>query len=50
MYSVRGGDNKWPLRPLGGELQCGGLQPLCEVLELGRSSVEEGVRQPAGVP
>jgi hypothetical protein len=28
----------------------GGLQPLCEGLELGGSSVEEGVGQPAGVP
>jgi hypothetical protein len=29
------------------ELQCGGLRPLCEGLELGGSSVEEGVGQPA---
>ncbi len=28
----------------------GGLRPLCEGLELGGSSVEEGVEQPAGVP
>jgi hypothetical protein len=41
------GDNKWPVRPLGGELQCGGLRPLCAGLELGGSSVEEGVAQPA---
>ncbi len=34
----------------GGELQCGGLQPLCEGLERGGSSVEEWVEQPAGVP
>ena len=33
----------------GGELQCGGLRPLCEGL-LGGSSVEEGVGQLAGVP
>jgi hypothetical protein len=33
-----------------GELQCRGLRPLCEGLELGGSSVEEGVGQPAGVP
>jgi len=26
------------------------LRPLCEGLELGGSSVEEGVGQPAGVP
>jgi hypothetical protein len=32
------------------ELQCIGLRPLCEGLELGGSSVEEGVGQPAGVP
>jgi len=38
------------VRPLGVELQCGGLRPLCEGLELGGSSVEEGVGQPAGVP
>ncbi len=31
----------------GGELQCGGLRPLCESL-LGGSSVEEGVGQPDG--
>ncbi len=49
LYSVRWGGNKWPRRPsrpLGGELQCGGLRPLCEGL-LGGSSVEEGVGQPA---
>ncbi len=34
---------------MGGELQCGGLQPLWEGL-LGGSSVEEGVGQPARVP
>ena len=34
----------------GGELQCGGLEPPCESLERGGSSVEEGVEQPAGVP
>ncbi len=39
----------WPRRPLGGELQCRGLRPLCEGL-LDGSSVEEGVGQPAGVP
>ncbi len=50
LYSVRWGDNKWPVRPLGGELQCGGLWPLCEGLEHGGSSVEEGVGQPVGVP
>jgi hypothetical protein len=33
----------------GGELQCGGLRPLCEGW-LGGSSVEEGVGQPTGVP
>ncbi len=33
----------------GGELQCGGLRPLCEGW-LGGSSVEEGVGQPDGVP
>ncbi len=33
-----------------GELLCRGLRPLCEGLELGGSSVEEGVGQPAGVP
>jgi hypothetical protein len=44
-----GGGNKWPRRPMGGELQCRGLQPLCEGL-LGGSSVEKGVGQPAGVP
>ncbi len=49
LYSVCWGGNKWPRRPLGGELQCGGLRPLCEGL-LGGSSVEEGVGQPAGVP
>ncbi len=49
LYSVRWGGNKWPRRPLGGELQCGGLVPLCEGL-LGGSSVEEGVGQPDGVP
>jgi hypothetical protein len=49
LYSVCWGGNKWPRRILGGELQCGGLQPLCEGL-LGGSSVEEGVGQPAGVP
>jgi hypothetical protein len=49
LYSVHWSGNKWPRRPLGGELQCGGLQPLCEGL-LGGSSVEEGVGQPAGVP
>ncbi len=48
-YSVRWGGNKWPRRPLGDKLQCGGLWPLCEGL-LGGSSVEEGVGQPAGVP
>jgi len=31
----------------GEQQQCGGLQPLSEGLELGGSSVEEGVRQPA---
>ncbi len=50
LYSVHWGNNKWPVRPLGGKLQCGGLQLLCEGLELGGSSVEEGVGQPAGVP
>ncbi len=50
LYSVHWGDNKWPVRPLGGELQCGGLQLLCEGLELGGSSVEEGVGQHVGVP
>jgi hypothetical protein len=39
--------NKWPVRPLRGELQCRGLRPLCEGLELGGSSVEEGVGQSA---
>jgi len=34
----------------GGELQCGGLWPLCEGFELGGSSVEEGVGQLVGVP
>jgi len=34
----------------GGELQCGGLRPLCEGLEHGGSSIEEGVEQPTGVP
>jgi len=34
----------------GGELQYGGLRPLCEGLEHGGSSVEEGVGQPDGVP
>ncbi len=34
----------------GEQQQCGGLQPLCEGLELGGSSVEKGVRQPARVP
>ncbi len=49
LYSVCWGDNKWPVRPLGGgELQC--LRPPCEGLELGGSSVEEGVGQPARVP
>ena len=48
-YSVRWGGNKWPRRPLGGKLQCGGLQPLCEGW-LGGSSVKEGVGQPDGVP
>jgi hypothetical protein len=33
----------------GGELQCGGLRPLCDGW-LGGSSVEEGVGQPDGVP
>jgi hypothetical protein len=33
-----------------GELQCRSLRPLCEGLELGGSSVEEGVGQPARVP
>jgi len=33
----------------GGELQCGGLLPLCEGW-LGGSSVEEGVGQPDRVP
>jgi hypothetical protein len=41
---IRGLEGHW-----GGELQCGGLRPLCEGL-LGGSSVEEGVGQPAGVP
>jgi hypothetical protein len=50
LYSVCWGDNKWPVRPLGGELQCKGLWPLCEGLELGGSSVEGGVGQPAEVP
>ncbi len=50
LYSVSSGDNEWPVRPLGGELQSRGLRPLCEGLELGGSSVEEGVGQPAGVP
>ncbi len=49
LYSVCWGGNKWPRRPLGGELQCRGLRPLCEGL-LGGSSVEEGVGQPARVP
>jgi hypothetical protein len=49
LYSVRWGGNKWPRRPLGGELQCGGLRPLCEGL-LGGSSIEEGVGQPTRVP
>jgi hypothetical protein len=49
LYSVRWGGNKWPRRPLGGELQCRGLWRLCEGL-LGGSSVEEGVGQPARVP
>jgi hypothetical protein len=49
LYSVYWGGNKWPRRPLGGELQRGGLRPLCEGL-FGGSSVEEGVGQPAGVP
>jgi hypothetical protein len=48
LYSVHWGGNKWPWRPLGGELQCGGLRPLCEGL-LGGSSFEEGVGQPARV-
>ncbi len=48
LFSVCWGGNKWP-RPLGGELQCRGLRPLCEGL-LGGSSVEEGVGQPARVP
>ncbi len=39
LYSVRWGENKWPVRPLGVELQCGGLQPLCKGL-FGGSSVE----------
>ncbi len=39
----------WKYRPLGGELQCGGLRPLCEGL-LGGSSIEEGIGQPARVP
>ena len=43
LYSVCWGGNN------GGELQCGGLQLLCEGL-LGGSSVEEGVGQPDGVP
>jgi len=30
-----------------GELQCGGFWTLCEGLDLGGSSVEEGVGQPA---
>ncbi len=34
----------------GGELQCGGLWPLCEGLECGGSSIEEGVEQPAREP
>jgi hypothetical protein len=38
------------VRPLGVELQCGSLWPLCKGLELGGSSVEERVGQLAGVP
>ncbi len=49
LYSVSWGGNKWPRRPLGGELQCRGLRPLCEGL-LGGSSLEEGVGQPVRVP
>ena len=49
LYSVRWGGNKWSRRPRGGELQWGGLRPLCEGL-LGGSSIEEGVGQPARVP
>jgi hypothetical protein len=33
----------------GGELQCGGLRPLCEGLEGAGSYIEEGVEKPAGV-
>ncbi len=47
------GGNKWPRRPLGGELQCIGLRPLCEGLLGGCSvggSVEDEVGQPARVP
>ncbi len=49
LYSVRWVGDKWPRRPLGGELQCGGLRPLCEGW-LGGSSFEEGVGQPDRVP
>ncbi len=49
LYSVCWGGNKWTRRSLGGELQCGGLRPLCESF-LGGSSVEEGLRQPDRVP
>ena len=38
------------MRPLGVELLCRGLRPLCEGLEHGGSSVEEGVEQPAEMP
>jgi hypothetical protein len=41
------GDDQWPVRLLGGKLQCQGLWPLYEGLEHGGS---EGVEQPARVP
>jgi hypothetical protein len=34
LHSVRWGENKWPVRSLGGDLQCRGLRPLCEGLDL----------------
>ncbi len=49
LYSVCWGGNKWPRRPLGGKLECGGLRTLCKGW-LGGSSVEEGVGQPDGLP
>jgi hypothetical protein len=49
MSTLSTGVEIWPRRPLGGELQCGALWPLCEGL-LGGSSVEEGIGQPAGAP